>query len=66
MQASEENKVKYTYKFRFNAKGTLISREDEPSKEAIQSYVNEILGIKKKKEVLPDSGSIEEKYPIQA
>jgi hypothetical protein len=66
MQASEENRVKYTYKFSSSAKGTLVSREDESSKEAIQAYVNEILGIKKQKKGQLDSGSIEQKYPLQA
>lgn len=42
---SEEQVQKYSYKFRLEAKLTAPSK-DEASQAELQSYINEVLGIK--------------------
>jgi len=44
MSASEGQEMKYSYRFRLEAR-KLGSAQDEPNKAEVQSYINEILGV---------------------
>ena len=45
--SNQEQTPKYTYKFRLEAK-TPAAFDDEASKAEVQSYINELLGVKDK------------------
>jgi hypothetical protein len=47
MDSDSEAKQRYSYKFKFQAKEPDADKSREPSKEEIQAFVNEILGITK-------------------
>jgi hypothetical protein len=47
MSSLEEQDMKYTYKYTFFSKKGTGSESDEPSKTELQSYINDLLGIKK-------------------
>jgi hypothetical protein len=54
MSDSKASSQKYTYKYFLPANRPVWTKNEEPSKEAIQTYVDEILGLKKK----PDTSKI--------
>jgi len=45
MSSDNETQLKYSYKFRQEAKDLAIS-DDEETKAEVQSYINELLGVK--------------------
>ena len=45
MSSDKETQLKYTYRFRVEAKEPAVFDEDE-SKAEIQSYINELLGLR--------------------
>jgi len=47
MSSDKEPQLKYTYRFRVEAKQPTAFEEDE-SKAEVQSYINELLGLKEK------------------
>jgi hypothetical protein len=47
MSSTEAQEMKYSYKFTFPGKKVTGSESDEPSKNEVQIYINELLGVKK-------------------
>jgi hypothetical protein len=48
MSDSKSSSQKYSYKYFLAANRPVWTKTEEPSKESIQAYVDEILGLKKK------------------
>ncbi len=48
MSDSQASSSKYSYRYYVPAKRPVWTKTEEPSKEAVQSYVDEILGLRKK------------------
>jgi hypothetical protein len=47
LSSQEEPQLKYSYRFRVEAKKTGVF-DDEESKAEVQSYINELLGVEEK------------------
>jgi len=50
LSSETEQRLKYSYKFTLKAQETSRSPEDPSTKAEIQAYINEVLGIKPKKD----------------
>jgi hypothetical protein len=47
LSAQDEPQLKYTYRFRVEAKNPVVF-DEETSRAEVQSYINELLGVKDK------------------
>jgi len=54
MSDSQASSSKYSYRYFVSAKRPAWTKTEEPSKEEVQAYVEDLLGLKKK----PDSTTI--------
>ncbi len=48
MSDSEEQGLKYSYRLTVHPKTTPAANQEEPSKDVIQEYINELLGVRRR------------------
>ncbi len=58
MQSEEGEETKYVYKFNLEARVSGQEGASQPSKQEVQAYINELLGVKKENKPQPDKFGI--------